>query len=333
MEPKVLTAEELFLRGKVQVKKNPLLFWRDNPFGKELDLSERRPVVNLAGTIFEQKYGRPHSKLFANLYHRGKFYIARVPNNGVKDFYFQLWYFKPKIGRAYLAAHALLRFEMNPQSPIELVAEVPTEETLKALAKMPGSAAVDALPGEIQGASLKNVAVSAEAQWTKDDKYKEYNLWRGKIGAFTQIGRFVSMEERLVKYYQSDEPVDQVEFESSGDAASRALDKALAMSQSDGISKRYDTLFYNCTTYAFDVLEKADGFSDDRLGFIRSFAEKRVPVISASKLKYYGGLEVKPVGEDASLNEEKEAAKTRVAEMAATSNSPAGSNLRQASHP
>ena len=96
-------------------------------------------------------------------------------------------------------------------------------------------------------------------------------------------------------------------------------------------SKKF-TESYILAEIAKSTLEKADGFSDDRLGFIRSFAEKRVPVISASKLKYYGGLEVKPVGEDASLNEEKEAAKTRVAEMSA-SGEPAGSNLRQAPHP
>ena len=118
----VPTAEELFMEGKFSVKKSIFRPFDENHYGEALDLSERRPMVNVEESVFGAKYSKPGSKLFSNFYHNGRFYLARVPDRGVRNTYFQLSYFPPQIAGKYIAAHSLLRFEMEQNSPIELVA-------------------------------------------------------------------------------------------------------------------------------------------------------------------------------------------------------------------
>lgn len=305
----VPTAEELFIEGRFMVKKNPLKFLDEDHYGEELDLSERRPAVDLRGTVFETKYSRAGSRLIGNFYHRGRFYIARVPDRAVKNVHFQLTYFPPKALGAYVAAHSLLRFELA--TPIELVAPMPSAADLTALASTPPPEGLNLLAEPMSGEDVyvRNVIISAEAQWTKNDKYKAYSLKRGMLGAFIQIVRFESAQTRFEAFYDSGNPTTQIKFElkdeGSGD---RILREALRTSESDALTKLYDTFWYNCTTLAFDIVERAQGFKDERLGFIRSFMEKRVPVIAPKKLEQYGGLEAAPMETDPSLLDDSEEA-------------------------
>jgi hypothetical protein len=146
--------------------------------------------------------------------------------------------------------------------------------------------------------------MSAEAQWTQDDPHKAYDLVRGKRGAFTQIVRMVSMTERIEGALQSGNPASQMRLPFCNGEGDRVLAESLRTSQADGISKVYDTLWYNCTTLAFDVLERSGSVSDQRLGFIRNFMQRRIPVISPSLLTAYGGIRVAPMGADPSLARE-----------------------------
>ncbi len=306
-ETKLPTAEELFLVGKFQVKKKVYLLMDENNYGKDLDLSERRPVVPLEGTVFEEKYGLPEHRLFANFFHKGKFWIARVPKKAVEKVYVQLSYFPPILAGKYVAAHSLIRFELNESTPLRLVAEMPTVEQHQALQKASPEERLDLLPEVLSGEDpqyqVVNIAMSAEAQWTKDDPKKEYNLVRGKHGAFTQIIRIVSMDSRLREFFKSGNPVNQ--FEMKGlKRTDGILTEAILSSQRDGISKLYDTLWYNCTTMAFDILERGEGSKDKRFGFVRSFMQRRIPVIAPDKIKSYGDLEVVPMSMDVSLKDE-----------------------------
>jgi hypothetical protein len=305
----VPTAAELFQSGKFAGHSKP---WTENHFGHELDLSQRRPVVNLTGTVFAEKYAKPGYRLYANLFHRGKFWIVRVPERAVKNVYVQIWYFNPKIAGHDLAAHMLTRFELSPETPIEVLTEVPGAEELTALASVSESQALARLPSNVPRFLLNNVAVSAEAQWTKDDPKKAYSPFRGVRRAFMQIGRFVSMEERLVQYYESTEPVAEVRFDSRVGDLDQVLETALEKSESDGISKVYNTLNYNCTTFAFGVLQKALSLTDDRPIFSAlKTLEGAYPVISRPKLTYLGGEYVGTIEEDFTLDTEKKAAKQR----------------------
>lgn len=306
----VPTPDQLFMRGTFEGKK--ARFYHENHYGEELDLSERRPVVNLEGTVFETKYGRPDSTLYANFYHAGKFYVVRVPNDGVNRVFFQLAYFPPKILGRYIAAHSLLRFEMK--KPIELVAEMPDETKLLNLGQMDPARAIESLPAELTGEPFKitNVAISAEAQWSKNDPKKAYNLKRGQLGAFMNIVRFVSMETRLIEFFKVGNPASQIELHHNNEDLDAVLKIGLERSQADGISKIYSTLFYNCTTLAFEVVEQALRYVDNRLGFIRSYAQERVPTMATKKLEYYHGKEVVPLQLDESLAKEMKAAYDRV---------------------
>lgn len=306
----VPTPEQAFQRGKFEGRRERP--WHESHQGEELDLTERRPALNLAGTIFEAKYARPGSTLIANFYHAGKFYIVRVPDDGVKRVFFQLAYFPPKLLGRYIAAHSLLRFEMK--APIELVAEMPDETRLLNLAQVDPARAIEMLPAELSGPQykIKNVAVSAEAQWSKTDPKKAYNLKRGQLGAFMQVVRFVSMETRLIEFFRVGNPASQIELDANGQDLDKVLKIALARSQSDGISHAYSTLFYNCTTMAFEIVEKALNYTDNRLGVLRDYAQKRVPTMSKGKLDHYNGKEVMPIQLDESLAPELKSAYDRV---------------------
>jgi hypothetical protein len=296
----VPSSEQLFLTGKFLVKKK---FWKlldEDHYGEEMDLSMRRPVVNLAGTVFETKYGRPGHKLFANFYHEGSFHIVLVPDQAVQRVLFQLSYFPPQIGGKYVAAHSLLRFELA--RPLQIVAPMPNESELQRLIAAVPAERLALLPVAEQPVAIGNVAISAEAQWSQSDPERAYDLRRGKNGAFIQIVRFMSISERFKEFYGSGNPVSQIVLETGkGDGI---LAAALSMSQSDGLRKLYDTFWYNCTTIAFDMVERGSGRRDRRLGLIRRFMGRRIPITAPRKLEEYGGLEALPINMDPSLLDE-----------------------------
>ncbi len=302
------TAEELFIVGRFQVKKDPLKFLDEDHYGQELDLSRRRPAVDLRGTIFEQKYGAEGTKLVGNFYHRGQFYIVRVPDRAVKNVYFVLSYLPPK-SSSYSAVHSLLRFEL--ETPIQLIAPMPTQAQLLELSRAAPAEEIKALPEPLDGPEslVRNVVISAEAQWVKDDKYSDYNSKRGMLGAFTQVVRFESMQTRFEEFYDSGHPATQVKFEPLGEKSGDAiLAEALRTSEKDGLSKLFDTFWYGCTIVAFEIVERAEGTKDQRLSSIRGFMQMRVPVLAPSKLAEYGGIEAIPMDQDPTLLDDSEEA-------------------------
>jgi hypothetical protein len=299
----VPSSTDLFMEGTFQIRKNPLRFLDENHYGEPLDLSERRPVVDVGQTVFGAKYGRPGSQLVANFFYNGRFYLARVPDRGVRNTYFQLSYFPPQVAGQYVAAHSLLRFEMEQQAPVELVAPMPTPEELAALAAAPEDQRLARLPAE-QVTPIHNVAISAEAQWTQNDPHKEYNLVRGTRGAFTQIVRMMAISDRMEEAYGSGNPVDQIRLPLCAGQGDQVLRESMRTSQSDGISRLYDTFWFNCTTLVFDILERTGLVSDSRLGFMRNFMQRRIPILSPGLLAEYGGIRVAPMSQDPSLAQE-----------------------------
>lgn len=295
----VPSAEDLFLTGKFMVKKKIWKLMDENHYGEELDLSTRRPVYDLTGTIFENKYGKAGTKLFANFFHEGRFHIVRLPHNAVEKVHFQLSYFPPLIGGRYIAAHSLIRFELTDAAPLEIVAPMPDEAQLAALTAASENDRLELLPDEQVGVTLKNVVISAEAQWVKNDRDGAYNLRRGKNGAYIQIVRFVSMQDRWTEFYNSGNPASQIQL--STEKGDEILAEALKTSQSDALTKLYDTFWYNCTTIAFDIVERGAGIRDPRLGHIRSFMQRRIPVRAPRMLEGYGGLEGIPMTMDQSM--------------------------------
>ncbi len=282
----------------------------EDHYGEELDLSVRRPVVNVTNSSLSNTFAVGGYSLIANFFYQGKFWLARIPTmGGVKNLYFQLVHFPPE----FIAAHSMLRFEMDENTPVYLVAEMPTLEQLEA----PGFTweSVKALPNPIK---IINFVMSAEAQWTKNDKKKEYNLVRGNRSAFIQIIRFAATEDRFREFYQNGSPVTQYKLDDYGIAS--VLAKAIERSERDGISRIYSTWNYNCTTIAFDIYQDATGKKDDRIGFIRKGLDKKVPVFSPTQIERFGGEKGIGMHLDPSLIAESRAAYNSLAK--ATPNRP-----------
>lgn len=278
------SAESLYLRGKVEVQKRKNHPFDEDHYGQDVDLSERRPIVWLDNTVFGQKYGKPGYRLVGNFYHHEKFWIVRIPNSSVDKVYVHFSYFPPLIAKQYIAAHALLRFKMKENKPIEIVAQMPTLQEALAKESLPEPRDTG-LPEN----RIYNIAISGEAQWTKQDHKKTYDLVRGKNNAYVQVTRFMSIHQRMWDFLSSGNPLTQVEIQNVEDP-DKVLTTSLVVSQGDGIKRRYDLLAYNCTTTVFDILEESTGRSDKRFNPLVKYMERRVPIFSTRKLKEYGGI-------------------------------------------
>ncbi len=76
------------------------------------------------------------------------------------------------------------------------------------------------------------------------------------------------------------------------------------------MSKLYDTLWFNCTTKAFDVVECVLG-KDPRFGLIRDFSQRRIPSIAKMKANALGGISAADISDDLSLQVEAQGALER----------------------
>ncbi len=298
------SAEDLYLRGVF--KPGPAKIIDENHQGQELDLHVRRPVVDLTATVLAERYGRPETRLIANFYHSGKFYIARAPTTGVRNVYFVRSFFPISFLGRPISGHSLMRIEMD--NPVELVAEMPDEQELNRLRGLSREEQLRQLPAPLtgEGNKITNLAVSAEAQWTKDDPKKEYGLVRGERGSFIQIVRMLSIQTRFEEFYQTGNPTSQDKLNSSG--LDSILRESIDKSQSEALHSVYNTINYNCTTLIMDILERALGKSDHRLGFIRRILERRIPIIANYKVDYYGASKYVPMQLDPTLAHESAAA-------------------------
>jgi hypothetical protein len=305
------TAQELFITGKFNVK--PPLPFSENHFGEELDLSMRRPVANLAGTVFEAKYGKPGYTLVANFYHRGRLHIARVPNEGVEKVFLQRWYFQPEIMGHYIADHTLLRFQMNPEHPVEIVADMPDASLLAKWSAMSSPELFLALPREKAGEEnrVRNVVLSGEVQWVANDAKKEYDLIRGELGAFIMIQRFMSMQDRIEKFMTSGDPVDEIELTDIRANLSDVLTIGLASSEEAALKTLYLTGFIDCRSHVFGLIERAEKWSIGKPSIIPRI-DGLVPSTIAGKLRFYGAEPAFPLYSDHGLALEMRGAYERV---------------------
>lgn len=312
------TARELFLYGEFPAPApGSWTVFNERRAGQPLDLSVRRPTVNLEGTIFGAKYGRPGTRVQANFFHRGRHWIVRVPLEGLQRDIFQVAYFAPRLPLVgYIAGHALHRLEMAEGFPIEIVAPMPTAAELAELASMSEEAAIAVLPEPQQLETVHNVAISAEAQWVIADPGRRYSLPRGVRGAFTNVIRFMAMEERLVDHIRSGHPIWQAEVRvERPDGTTRDIQqvllKGLDLSERVGISCVYNTISNNCLTTAFEILHEALGLRDQRFGFIRRYFQGRIPTMIGPVIDHFGGVEIMLAHEDPSLERELRAARQR----------------------
>ena len=212
--------------------------------------------------------------------------------------------------KKYLAAHNFIRVETKSDTPVELVAPMPDVDQLELLRRSDEENALALLPS-IQVIPVRNFGISSEAQWVVEDKKKAYNLSRGTKGAFIQIIRFVAVEERLKGFFKNGYKIRQFKIDKNN-KSDGLISLSIKKSQKEGIGELYDTIKYNCSTQAFDIIEEALDVHDDRFGVIRKSMQKSLSGFSAPKIKAMGAVEVDLAHKDLSLINELSAAYNKV---------------------
>jgi hypothetical protein len=301
----VPSADQVFIKGSVHYGKRKTRPFDENHFGEEIDLSERRPAFNLAGTVYGVKFAKAGHSVIGNFYHHEKFWIVRVPDNSVNRVFVHFAYFEPVVMKKYLGGHSYLRFELKPESPVEIVARMPDEHDLKNLQDLNPEQRLDAIaPTDLNEKDrfIYNIGLTAEAQWSKTDAKKKYDFIRGEKNAFTQITRFISIHHRLWGHLSYGDPLKQVELKIED--GTKVLKTGLMVSERDALSLRYDTLGQNCTTTVFDILEAGTGLKDRRFDPLRKWFQKRIPGLAIPKTKVWGGGKLIPTIDDLSLRHE-----------------------------
>lgn len=249
--------EEVFLKGLFQFKKDPKQPTAEDHFHEPLDLSQRRPVFDLQGTVFFSKYGKAGYKLFANVYHHGHFYLARIPEDGVTHAFMGLTYFADPISGETQFVRPYLRFDFRPGRVVELVAEMPDLAGLERLRTLHPEQIFEEMPTALKGGDfeLKSLAVSFDPQWTAQDATKNFDPLRIARGAYIQISRVTSMETQAEDFFITGNPVLVAPL-SSVDAGNLFF-TALKQSQELGLGRLYPQLKSRCAMQAFDLLTPA----------------------------------------------------------------------------
>ncbi len=221
--------------------------------GVELDTSKKRAVVMLEDSPYARIYGlKPDAFLVANIYHNGKFYVARIPKQGVEKVFFAT---EPFGG---IMAHTMLHFEFSENRPVELIAEIPTAE--EAAIRSPGKEIVPIL--------LRDLLFSVEVTVTKGEA--AFSPTKGLLHLNGLVYRMISLTGRgtsqylsgKVKIYESPLNLDDGE-------RARAIEIALRRSHDMGMCHMYNTLLGNCNIHTYRVLRAARPLLEDLDSFLK----------------------------------------------------------------
>ena len=211
--------------------------------GQKINTTLKRAVTKLDGTKYQGDIQIPEGyTLIANFFHNKKFYLALIPKYGVE----QVLFLSEPFGGIF--SHSMLRFRMN--KPIQLVAEVPTEEEF--------NQGIYAKPLE-KPTELNDLLISVEA--TSPPGVKEFSLFASFFSTRGLVMRVISLTGRGVsKLLKSQAHVVQMPLALNSKEANRALRNALEQSEEWGMSKMYNTALKNCNSACFNLLEKAKSF-------------------------------------------------------------------------
>ena len=244
---------DLFLTGTFGAR---IVDSDEKHYGEPLDLSNKRPPVSLTDTVFEKKYGRPGYLLIGNLYHRGHFYMARIPLKGVQQTYYQMA-FDPNDPHP----HSVLRFEFAAELPVQLVALMPDEHSLERLRDVHPEHLMASMPEEMTGDDtvLHNLSLTQEPLASKKDANPIFDPKRIDSGAYIAVLRLVSQEVRFEEFFTTGGPVSQTLLSTAAHstAGDQILAEGLAKSQADGLRVPYNSSSNNGADVLLGLLDPA----------------------------------------------------------------------------
>ncbi|MBL7544157.1 MAG: DUF4105 domain-containing protein [Bdellovibrionaceae bacterium] len=223
------------------------------PFkGESLARKSDRPVINLRdeelsarsfdGDVKDSTDSSKSKILVANIFHRPHFYVAKIDLTKVKNVYYLFEKFMP------LAAHTMVRFEMEPGHEIELIAKLPTQQEWK------GGIKYHELEQPIKIADL---VMSFDSEWVEGTK-GAFNPINGVRGHYTSMFRFFSVQSFIKSFYLSRPyPVEQFRLNLKAEESGAYLRMLLDRSAYHGVDKGFNTFCNNCTTNPIEVLEES----------------------------------------------------------------------------
>lgn len=190
--------------------------------GECYDTRKARSLVQLTEEQ-ASKYGGAAKGVLsvANVTHKGKFHVAHIPLEGLKNAIFHLEYFPAVVP----AGHTQLRLQFDEKMPVTLISQSKSEMT-----------SVD---------RVTDLVLSVEALGQPG---YQYDIFKGMDDQFGAVYRMTSLEEKYDHMVRKQSHrVEQWKLNMSHDEMKEVLQKYVAKSQERSMNYMYHTLKLNCT--------------------------------------------------------------------------------------
>ncbi|WP_127024318.1 lipoprotein N-acyltransferase Lnb domain-containing protein [Chroococcidiopsis cubana] len=181
---------------------------------------------------------KPGTIAIANVSHKGKFWVAQVPVNGVQDAIYQI----EQMFNSCPLCHSQLRFRFKPGSEVILVPQSLSES-----------------PTEVR---LSDLVYSIEATGTPG---AGFNPAGALANLFGLSFRLVSLEDRAQRMIIVDKhKVEQIRLALRPEEKQKLLKNAMLQADRSGMKFMYSFYDRNCTTELFKVIDSSVSYGGSR---------------------------------------------------------------------
>jgi hypothetical protein len=219
--------------------------------GQAVDTSLKRP----AKIVWEDD----KQLLIANFRDGHQFHQAHIQKDGVDSVYFRINRFPGPAG--VTPAHTLLYFKMKHGSEI-------------------------ILEGENNAQDLSHPHAVSDFVVSTDfaaPKHAHFDLINGLAANFMTVTDFTSAYDYSLRGSDPNFQLEYIKLNLNDEQKNALLQKAVHVSAERGYSYVYDTLLYNCTTAAFELLDKTLTYPVSVEPFVGSIFNVKDPVAGPSE--------------------------------------------------
>jgi hypothetical protein len=198
--------------------------------GKPIDIRRYRPTRILTPEEAAPFNPGPDELVVANIYHERKFWTAKIPKGAVKDVYVLGLQLVPVV------PHLLLRFEMKPEHPLELLPQYGTRKPAKA--------------------TIDNLIMHGVGTYRKGDRFiKPLTVFRRYYGLAYIAQSLESLQSEGWTRFKA----NQYRLGLDQDKKDQMLHDSFAVSQQLGYRKAFLPFHANCHTVVFATIDRMLG--------------------------------------------------------------------------
>lgn len=211
----------------------------DGPFkGVCVNSCEQRTAKILSPAQAAAYNPKPGTISIANVSHKGKFWIAQIPVNGVRDAIYQI----EEMFNSCPLCHSQLRFRFKPGSEVTLVPQ--------------------SLTADLAEVQLSDLVYSIEATGTPG---AGFNPAGALANLFGLSFRLVSLEDRAQRMIVVDKhKVEQIRLALKPEEKQRLLKNVMLQADRAGMNFMYSFYDRNCTTELFKVIDSSVSYGGSR---------------------------------------------------------------------